>query len=114
MVYTTGRDPLLWSFGHQGAPNFYLLSQDSREHQLLKLGVPDPKPTPQDVLRAKTGYWSWVSWFLGEGEWRKYGHLNPTVRPNVPKKISQDWWNRLAAFEAARHKGNPPTTKEAA
>lgn len=109
MVYQAGADPMLWSFGHQGAPNFYRLSSDGREHQLLKLGVPDPKPTPRERLRSRTGYWAWVSWFVGEGEWKKYGHLNPTVRPNVPQKISPGWWAQLAAFEAARHKGNPPT-----
>jgi hypothetical protein len=31
MVAEAGADPLLWSFGHEGAPNFYRLSQDRRE-----------------------------------------------------------------------------------
>lgn len=30
MILEPGRDPLLWSHGHQGAPNLYHLSDDSR------------------------------------------------------------------------------------
>ena len=30
MIYTPGANPLLWSFGHQGAPNLYPLSADHR------------------------------------------------------------------------------------
>lgn len=30
MVYKAGADPLLWSHGHQGAPNIYPLSADNR------------------------------------------------------------------------------------
>jgi hypothetical protein len=30
MIYAPAADPLLWSFGHQGAPNLYPLSADRR------------------------------------------------------------------------------------
>jgi hypothetical protein len=29
-IYTPGTNPMLWSHGHQGAPNFYPLSADNR------------------------------------------------------------------------------------
>src|SRR5262249_13183310 len=39
-------NPLLWSFGHQGAPNTYRLSADSRPKQFLRNPVPRYVPTP--------------------------------------------------------------------
>lgn len=108
-VLEAGSDPLLWSFGHQGAPNAYRLSQDSREHQLLFSNLADdeaPKPpTPADKLRVKTGYFSWIAWRLGEGAWRKYGKANKTVRPNVRKVIPAAWWLRYAKFLKNRKLG---------
>jgi hypothetical protein len=116
MVMEPGRDPLLWSMGHQGAPNAYRLSWDSREHQLLRLMPPDPKPvTPQDLLRAKTGYWSWLQWKLGEGAWEKYPPEAPNVRPDVPTHIglptngTGQWWIRLQLFAANRNRPNKAT-----
>lgn len=98
-------DPLLWSFGHQGAPDSYRLSYDRRESQLLRLPLPYV-PTPVDRLKAKTTWFAWVAWKLGEGDWRAYGAANPHVRPNVPKVIPPGWWKRYAAFLAHRHQGN--------
>lgn len=108
MVYEKGADPLLWSFGRQGAPNTYRLSQDSREHQLLRLPVPHYVPTPQDKLRAKTGWFSWMAWREGEGDWRTYKKADKRVRPNVPKMIPLGWWKRRAQFLLNRKKGNKP------
>lgn len=109
MVYEAGKDPLLWSDGHQGAPNFYRLSEDRRVHQLLMLPIKVQPITPQDKLRARTGYWDWVAWNEGEGDWKHYGRRNPGVRPHVPEKISAAWLKSLKTFEANRTKGNPPT-----
>lgn len=112
MVYRPGADPMLWSFGHQGAPNFYPLSADRRQSAFRKLMI-DPLVGPDDAhLRALTGFWSWLSWVLGEGDWKGYGDANPAVRPNVPRKISKDWLSRRDKFVAARHTGNPPTTMD--
>lgn len=108
MVLEPGNDPLLWSFGHQGAPNTYRLSQDGRQHQLLKINAGPLTVTPQDKLRAKTGFFSWVAWKLGEGEWKHYGKANRTVRPNVPGVIPLSWWKRYAQFLLNRKKGNKP------
>lgn len=108
VVREAGVDPLLWSDGHQGAPNFYRLSQDRREAQYLKLVLPHWKPTKGDILRAKTGYWSWLQWKLGEGDWRGRGEANPTVRPDVPKWIPVAWRRRRWAFLRKRKNGNPP------
>lgn len=107
MVMERGDNPLLWSFGHQGAPNTYRLSQDGRVHQFLRNPVPVYVPTAADKLRAKTGYFSWVAWKLGEGDWHTYTPANPHVRPNVPKVISPVWWKRYAQFLANRHNGDP-------
>jgi hypothetical protein len=112
IVLEPGRDPLLWSDGHQGAPNTYRLSWDSRTHQLRKLMPDDPKapPTAADKLRARTDWFSWVAWKLGEGAWQHYGPANKIVRPNVPTVISTQWWARYVLFIAARNKANQPST----
>lgn len=109
MVLEAGADPLLWSDGHQGAPNTYRLSWDHREHQLLRLPVAVYVPTPQDLLRAKTGYWAWMQWKLGEGAWSHYATAQASVRPNVPKTIPAAWWAQRAAFLAARKHPNGPS-----
>lgn len=99
-------NPLLFSDGHQGAPNTYRLSWDKREHQLLRLPLADEPSTPQDQLRAKTGYWSWMQWKLGEGAWRHYVPAAKAVRPNVPRVIPTSWWKLRAKYLLNRKKGN--------
>jgi hypothetical protein len=101
----------LWSFGHPGAPDTYLLSQDHREYQLLRLhlGVHKP-PTPEEILRAKTGYWAWRQWRLGTGAWRSYGKRNRKVRPDVPRRIPRAWWRKFAhsTVKGRKRRANPP------
>ena len=112
MIYQTGADPVLWSFGHEGAPNHYRLSYDRREHAFRKLMTDPAAPIVSPAkahLRAQTGYWSWLAWTLAEGDWRGQGDSNPTVRPNVPKIIEKDWWERREQFVANRLNPNPPT-----
>jgi hypothetical protein len=109
MTLEAGPDPLLWSDGHQGAPNTYRLSWDRRDHQLLRLPVAVYVPTPQDLLRAKTGYWSWMQWKLGEGAWSHYAPAAAKVRPNVPIPIPKLWWDQRAAFLKARKHPNGPS-----
>jgi hypothetical protein len=114
MVMEPGPDPLLWSFGHQGAPNKYRLSQDPRAHQLLRNPVPHYVPTAVDKLRAKTGYWSWLQWRLGEGSWGHYPPMAPHVRPDVPPIIPATWWRSYRRFLRHRTDGNkldPSTPK---
>lgn len=105
-VLEKGPDPWMWSFGHQGAPNKYRLSWDRRVKQFLRIHVVEPPPTPQEKLRALTGWFSWVAWRLGEGPWRKYGQANANVRPNVPKLIPVKWWKEYALFLKNRGGGN--------
>jgi hypothetical protein len=107
MVLEPGKDPLLWSFGHPGAPNAYRLSQDRREHQLLRLPAPKYVPAKAAKLRAKTGYWAWLQWRLGEGDWSHHPKADPNVRPRIPKLIPAGWWRRYAVFLLARKKPNP-------
>lgn len=111
MVLERGVDPLLWSFGHQGTPNTYRLSQDRRLRQFLRNPVPHYVPTPEDRLRARTGYFAWVAWKLGEGDWLHYGSANRKVRPKVGKLISPVWWKRYGQFLANRDKGDPVGSK---
>jgi hypothetical protein len=117
MVMETGDDPLLWSFGVQGAPNTYRLSWDRRPHQLLRLQLPKYVPTKAEKLRAKTGYWAWLQWRLGEGGWVSYPPMAKTVRPHVPRTISPLWWRQYKKFLKNRQKGNKttptPTSEEA-
>jgi hypothetical protein len=110
MVLEAGQDPLLWSHGHQGAPNTYRLSYDRRTKYFCKLNLPPDKVTAQDKLRAKTGMWAWFAWKLGEGPWRHYGKSNGKVRPDVPKRIPLKWWRAYAKFLANRKLGDKPTT----
>lgn len=106
MVLKAGTDPTLWSFGHQGAPNSYNLSWDTREKQFLKLIVPTYVPTGDALLRTMTGYWSWLQWLLGEGDWAGKGKKNSKIRPNVPARIPLDWWKAATIFIANRNKAN--------
>jgi hypothetical protein len=110
MVLEPGVDPLLWSFGHQGAPNTYRLSRDRRPRQYLSLSLPDIVNTPQETLRAKTGWFAWVAWRLGEGDWKRYGKANGNVRPNVPRIIPGGWWRSYLAFLRNRKRANKATT----
>jgi hypothetical protein len=114
-ILEAGSDPVCWSFGHQGAPNKYPLSYDRRPQQWLRNPLPDLPLTPEDRLRARTDWFSWMKWIQGEGEWKRYGARNPKVRPNVPKVIgstaaTRNWWLRRARFLAARNHGDKPTT----
>jgi hypothetical protein len=107
VVLEGGSDPLLWSFGHQGSPNSYRLSQDTRPAQFLRYlyDDPAPPPTPQDKLRAKTGWFAWVAWKQGEGAWKHYGKANRKVRPSVPRVIPLSWWRRYVRFLRNRKSG---------
>lgn len=104
MVLEPGADPLVWGFGHEGAPSTSRLSWDRRAQQYLRLPIVYV-PTPEDKLRAKTTFFAWVAWRLGEGEWRHYGKQNPDVRPHVPRRIPAEWWARYAQFLKNRKAG---------
>ena len=98
MVLEAGTDPLMWSFGHQGAPNTYRLSHDWRPKQFCKLPVKPPPPTEDDKLKAMTGWFAWVKWRLGEGEFKHKAPRDKTVRPNVPRRVPVQWWLRFQQF----------------
>jgi hypothetical protein len=103
-------DVILWSDGHQGAPNEYRLSWDHRYRRLLRNPIPHPL-TPMEKLRAKTGFWAWVQWRKGTGAWRGHGKRNKKVRPNIPRTIPARWWKRYAAIFLIHNRGaNPATT----
>jgi hypothetical protein len=53
-------------------------------------------------LKKRTGYFSWLAWYLGEGDWRPYGPHNSRVRPNVSRVIAAAWWVKERAFIKAR------------
>lgn len=103
-----GYDPLVWSFGHPGAPNTYRLSQDSREQQYLRNPLPFYVPTPIEKAKARDGWYAWVAWKLGEGDYLPYGKANPAARPNVPKRVPLSWWKRYAKFLLNRKKPDKP------
>jgi hypothetical protein len=107
MVLEPGSDPLMWSHGHEGAPNAYRLSQDSRRKTFCRLNVGTFKLTPVQKLRMQSGYWAWLCWTLGEGDWKKYPPMADKVRPDVPVPISKTWWNRREKFMQARSEANP-------
>lgn len=105
MVLEAGPDPLLWSFGHQGAPNTYRLSADKRSKTFCKLPIVPPVPTPVEKLKAATGFYSWVAWKLGEGPWKTHGKANHAVRPHVPKLVPPAWWKAYTKFLLRRKNG---------
>lgn len=106
-VLEAGPDPLLWGFGHQGAPSLSRLSADHRPAQYLRVPMPEYIPTAADRLRAKTGWFAWMNWKAGSGDWKGHGKANGNVRPAVPKVIPASWWVRRTKFLARRKKGNP-------
>lgn len=104
-----------WNHGATGQPAKRRLLDEIAAHAgmavtVCRLNVQDPKPTPEDELRAMTGFYSWLAWQLGEGPWKRYGPENRAVRPNVPKVIpNPSWWARRAQFLSNRKKANPET-----
>lgn len=62
---------------------------------------PKAKRTAATVLRAKTGYWSWLSWLLGEGPWKGYSPAVRAVRPHVPHRVPAGWWRAARAHVRA-------------
>lgn len=113
MVYDDKKphDPPLWNFGQDGQPVISSLSREASYHRgmtitLCAIPIIDPPPTPEEKLRAMVGFYSWVSWRLGEGHWKHYGEANIRVRPNVPAVISAAWWVRYRQFLFNRKKGN--------
>lgn len=114
MALDAGDNPRVWNMGRPGQPQIRRLSDEIAAHRgmtvtLCKLPIAKPKPTPQDKLRALTGFYAWLSWALGEGHWKAYGKGNATVRPDVPKPVPLQWWKRRAQFWANRKKGNKAT-----
>lgn len=88
---------------HDNGPHFPLAHFVALVHGYAVGGyhpVAPPKPKPVNpavapvVLRAKTGFYSWLAWRLGEQAWKGYGKTNPTVRPNVPRAVPNTWWAR--------------------
>lgn len=114
------KNPIVANMGTDGQPVFRTLQQEIDGHRgmtvtLCKIKLPpDPPATPEDKLRAKTGFYAWFKWIQGEGEWKHYGPKNPEVRPDVPKNIGlrrPKWWARRVQFLARRKKGDKPTSK---
>jgi hypothetical protein len=55
-----------------------------------------PKPLPE-------WYWSWLSWFLGEGDFKKFGPRAAAHRPAAaPEKIPGWAWVKAGQFTSAR------------
>lgn len=102
-----------WNFGRQGQPAIVPLAYEIADHQGLPVTVcqlgPLPPATKAEKLRAMTGFWPWLAWYLGEGQhtFKPYGARNPKVRPSVPQKIPAEWWQHEKQFLANRQSGNP-------
>lgn len=67
-------------------------------------GWEDLSPGADESTVNFKGYWQWLAWLLGEGDWAGKGPKDPKTRPNVPKKIPKEWWARAEKFIAARRK----------
>lgn len=107
-------DPIVWNMGTDGQPIFTRLSNEIRYHSgqrvtVCRVKLPPIHLSPQDKLRAMTGFWSWMQWKLGEGHWKKYKPASKKVRPNVPAMPPLKWWKAYGKFLLARKKGNKKT-----
>lgn len=63
------------------------------------------KRWPEPVLRSRKGYWAWLAWSLGIGDWKGYPARAGYARPNVPRRIPVSWWLRRRKFVRNRKKG---------
>ena len=110
MIYSLAADPTVWNMGMQGQPAFKKLSQEIAGHPGVPYWFcqlrPEPPPTAEDELRAKTGFFSWVAWKLGEGPWKAHGPGDRKVRPDVPHRIPLEWWKDYLRFLRNRKSGN--------
>jgi hypothetical protein len=110
MDLTDPLNPDVANMGEQGQPvkstyQIELANHPGSVATVCKLNLPpDPPPTPQEILQAKTGFYSWLAWGLGEGPWKHYGKSNRSVRPAVPLRIPASWWARRVQFLANRKK----------
>lgn len=74
----------------------YLKTRDPRTTRMTYFRVPG---SPDPVA----GFWQWLTWSLGEGEYRKHGRNNKAVRPTgLPPRIPAEWWERRKQFLARR------------
>ena len=102
---------LVWNMGRPGQPAKRRLADEIAAHAgmamtVCQLPIKDLPPTPQQLLRQRTGFYSWLAWQLGEGPWRHYAPKTLAVRPNVPKMIPLAWWLRRKQFLLNRKRGN--------
>lgn len=104
-----GADPTaaLEQWDHAGGQVLQgLLTRRKAEARLYVLGdygdggkLEPPRP-PMSVLQQR---YLWAAWRLGEGEFRRYGKANATVRPKVlPARIPASWFAWYRGFLAAR------------
>jgi len=69
-----------------------------RSLQVAPRAAPEkpPKPLPE-------WYWPWLSWFLGEGDFKRYGPRSAAHRPaDAPEKIPSWAWVKAGHFTVAR------------
>jgi GH24 family phage-related lysozyme (muramidase) len=66
--------------------------------------TPPKAPTAAQLLRAKTGWFSWMNWMDGTAEWKRYGLRDARVRPHVPRVIPSSWWLRRMTFLKSRRR----------
>lgn len=104
MVREPGPDPIVWSNGWEGAPEYVHNSLEAAYQPKpatgFRLMPAETKPKPAPPVDT---FWDWLAWYLGEGEYK--GHQrDPKMRPNVPQRISATWWVRERNFIEARRK----------
>lgn len=108
MCRERGPDPLLWSNGWEGAPEFIRYSTEKARQgdvvTCVRLMAADPEPDPLPVGDV---WWEWLRWHLGEGEFK--GHRrDPKLRPkSAPLPLPLTWWARARKFVAAREAMSP-------
>lgn len=107
--HVPGVTDVAWQFTDRATANGFSLDGSHllvRSIDQLTIPKPAPKQTPAQkraaALRAETGYWPWLAWYIGEQAWKPYGPRNATVRPHVAPRVPASWWRREREFLAAR------------
>lgn len=56
-------------------------------------------------FKEPLGYWDWLAWTLGEGDYKTCGKRNPRCRPEgLPKRVPASWWARRLVFLTNRER----------
>lgn len=70
------------------------------DYHALQAAIDRKLAPPNPVLTTRTAQWQWARWYLGIGEYEKFGPRNKHHRPNVPQHIvGPQWWGKAIWYK---------------